>query len=53
MTGNGPQKVLAVRLTDDFVKKMAGKGMPIFSIGAGGAGVLGALQMQDEERGGI
>jgi hypothetical protein len=55
MTGNGPQKVLAVRLTDDFVKKMAGKGMPIFSIGAGGAGVLGALQMQGEgeERGGI
>ncbi len=49
MTGNGPQKVLAVRLTDEFVKKMADKGMPIFSVGAGGAGVLGGLQMQNQQ----
>lgn len=47
-TGDGVKKVLGVRLTDDLVRKIADKGMPIFSVPVG-AGVLGALQSQNQE----
>ena len=48
-TGNGVKKVLGVRLTDDLVRKIADKGMPIFSVPAG-AGLLGAMNREEQKR---
>lgn len=48
-TGNGVKKVLGVRLTDDLVRKIADKSMPIFSVPVG-AGLLGAMNREEQKR---
>jgi hypothetical protein len=50
LTGDGDKEVLGIRLTDDLVRKIADKGMPIFSNASAPAASIGLLSATDTQQ---
>ncbi len=50
LTADGEKEVLGIRLTDDLVRKMADKGMPIFSNASAPAASVGLLSATDTQQ---
>ena len=50
LTADGEKEVLGIRLTDDLVRKIADKGMPIFSNASAPAASIGLLSATDTQQ---